>query len=135
MPCGRAHDPGREARLRTRGEGSLPSARLRIADPRLVGKVAEREPPARRIAEHWRGHRRRILTATSAHLARDKPAPTRRRDSSPRPLSPRARSVPAMSPNHMFFTAIQAARVRGAEKARLARAYKQDQPESIAQPK
>lgn len=40
-----------------------------------------------------------------------------------------------MSPNHMFVTVIQADRVRGAEKARVARAYKQDQPEQIAQPK
>ena len=40
-----------------------------------------------------------------------------------------------MFPIHSFVTVIHAERVREAEKARLARAYKQDQPEQIAQPR
>jgi hypothetical protein len=40
-----------------------------------------------------------------------------------------------MFPTHTFVTVIHADRVRDAEKARLARAYKLDQPEPLAQPK
>ena len=40
-----------------------------------------------------------------------------------------------MYPTHTFVNVIHADRVREAEKARVARAYKLDQPEQIAQPK
>ena len=40
-----------------------------------------------------------------------------------------------MFPTHTFVTVIHADRVRDAEKARVARSYRQDQPAQIAQPK
>jgi hypothetical protein len=40
-----------------------------------------------------------------------------------------------MFPTHTFVSVIHADRVREAEKARVARAYKLDQPAPIAQPK